>query len=121
MLARHLLGVDREPTTTIDAFTQFDAQLVLATDAGKRVLALIEIGQDDLAGAELRQLAGHSTSTLLQSLAALAERANLPGTSVQMADLLGDTDGHSREVALYPCRSGSRSAASRLTGRCSTR
>jgi soluble lytic murein transglycosylase-like protein len=102
LLARHLLGVDREPNFATDAFTQFDAQLVVATDAGKRVLALISIGQDDLAAAELRQLAGHSTQTLLQALAALADRANLPGTSVRLAGLLGDTDGHSREVALYP-------------------
>ena len=102
ILARHLLGVDRDPTFAADAFTQFDAQLVVGTDAGKRVLGLIAVGQDDLAAAELRQLAGHSTPTLLQSLAALADRANLPGASVRLAGLLGDTDGRSREVALYP-------------------
>ena len=101
MLARHLLGVDRAPSFAADPFTQFDAQLVLGIDRGRRVLALIAIGQDGLASSELRQLADHASSSLLQSLAALADRANLPGVSIQLAGLLGDTD-KSRQIALYP-------------------
>jgi soluble lytic murein transglycosylase len=101
ILARHLLGVDRDPSFDADPFTQFDAQLVVGIDGGKRVLALIAIGQDGLAAAELRQLAAHASPTLLQSLAALADRANLPGVSIRLAGLLGETD-KSREVALYP-------------------
>jgi len=102
LLARHLLGIDRDPSFDADPFTQFDAQLVVGTDAGKRVLALVALGQDALASAELRQLAGHSSPTLLQSLAALADRANLPGASVRLAGLLDDNDGNGREVATYP-------------------
>ena len=98
ILARHLLGIDRDPSFAADPFTQFDAQLVLGTDAGKRVLGLIAVGQSDLASDELRQLAAHASSTLLQSLTALADRANLPGASLRLAGLLSD----SREVALYP-------------------
>ncbi|HVA15104.1 MAG TPA: hypothetical protein VNF99_17790, partial [Stellaceae bacterium] len=41
LLARHLLGIDRDPSFDADPFTQFDAQLVVGTDAGKRVLALV--------------------------------------------------------------------------------
>ncbi len=102
LLARHLLGIDRDPTFDADPFTQFDAQLVVGIDAGKRVLALISIGQDNLAAAELRQLASHSAPSLLQSLSALADRANLPGASLRLAGLLGDSEGNSREVASYP-------------------
>lgn len=102
LLARHLLGVDHDPVADTDPFTQFDAQLVVGTDAGKRVLALIALGEDNLAAAELRQLAIHSSPTLLQSLAALADRANLPGASLRLAGLLGDSEGNSREVASYP-------------------
>jgi soluble lytic murein transglycosylase-like protein len=101
MLARHLLGVDRAPSFAADPFTQFDAQLILGIDGGRRVLALIAVGQDGLASSELRQLADHASSSLLQSLAALADRANLPGVSIRLAGLLGDTD-KSRQVALYP-------------------
>jgi soluble lytic murein transglycosylase-like protein len=102
LLARHLLGIDRDPSFDADPFTQFDAQLVLGIDSGKRVLALIALGQEALAAAELRQLAAHSAPSLLQSLAALADRANLPGASLRLAGLLGDSEGNSREVALYP-------------------
>ncbi|HEY3919124.1 MAG TPA: lytic transglycosylase domain-containing protein [Stellaceae bacterium] len=98
ILARHLLGIDRDPSVAADPFTQFDAELVLGIDAGKRVLGLIAVGQDGPAADELRQLAAHASPTLLQSLAALADRANLPGASLRLAGLLGD----SREVALYP-------------------
>ncbi len=101
MLARHLMGVDRNPSFDADPFTQFDAQLVVGIDGGRRVLALIAIGQDGLAAAELRGLAEHASPSLLQSLAALADRANLPDVSIRLAGLLGDTD-KSREVALYP-------------------
>lgn len=101
MLARHLMGVDRNPSFDADPFTQFDAQLVVGIDGGRRVLALIAIGQDGLASTELRELAAHASASLLQSLAALADRANLPGVSIRLAGLLGDTD-KSREVALYP-------------------
>ncbi|HWE74756.1 MAG TPA: lytic transglycosylase domain-containing protein [Stellaceae bacterium] len=101
MLARHLMGVDRAPTFDADPFTQFDAQLVVGIDGGRRVLALIAIGQDGLAATELRELAARASPSLLQSLAALADRANLPGVSIRLAGLLGDID-KSREVALYP-------------------
>jgi hypothetical protein len=101
MLARHLMGVDRALSFDADPFTQFDAQLVVGIDGGRRVLALIAIGQDGLASTELRQLADHASSSLLQSLAALADRANLPDISIRLAGLLGDIN-KSREVALYP-------------------
>ena len=101
MLARHLMGVDRDPSFDADPFTQFDAQLVVGIDGGRRVLALIAIGQEGLASTELRELASHASASLLQSLAALADRANLPGVSIRLAGLLGDTD-KTRAVALYP-------------------
>src|SRR6185437_11210670 len=101
MLARHLMGVDRDPSFDADPFTQFDAQLVVGIDGGRRVLALIAVGQDGLASSELRELASHASASLLQSLAALADRANLPGVSIRLAGLLGDTD-KTRAVALYP-------------------
>lgn len=102
LLARHLLGVDRAPSFDADPFTQFDARLVVGIDAGRRVLALISIGQGDLAAAELRQLAAHSSAALLQSLAALADRANLPGASVRLAGLLSDSQDNRHEIAAYP-------------------
>ncbi|HEY1503069.1 MAG TPA: hypothetical protein VGF92_02150, partial [Stellaceae bacterium] len=52
MLARHLMGVDGAPSFDTDPFTQFDAQLILGTGGGRRVLALIAIGQDGLASDE---------------------------------------------------------------------
>lgn len=102
LLARHLLGVDHTQSFDADPFTEFDAQLVVGTKAGRRVLALLEVGEDAIAAAELRQLAARSSPTLLQSLVALADRANLPGASIRLAGLLADIDANGREIALYP-------------------
>jgi soluble lytic murein transglycosylase len=102
ILARRLLGIDQNLSFDPDRFTQFDAQLVQGTDAGKRILGLLAVGEPDLAAVELRQLAARGSPTLLQSLTALADRANLPGVSLQLAAMLANNDGRNHDLALYP-------------------
>ncbi len=102
ILARRLLGIDQNLSFDSDHFTEFDAQLVGGTDAGKRVLGLLAAGEPDLAAAEIRQLAARGSPTLLQSLTALADRANLPGVSLQLAAVLANSDGRNHDLALYP-------------------
>ena len=102
LLAQRLLGIDHNLSFDADRFSEFDAQLVRGTEAGRRILALLTIDQRDLAAAELHQLAAHATPTLLQSLAALADRGNLPAASLELAAVLANTDGRSHDLALYP-------------------
>lgn len=102
ILARRLLGIDQNLSFDPERFTEFDAQLVLGTEAGKRILGLLAVDEPDLAAAELRQLAAHGSQGLLQSLAVLADRANLPGVSLQLAAVLANTDGRNHDLALYP-------------------
>jgi len=102
VLARRLLGMSQNVSFDADRFTEFDAQLVMGTEAGRRILALLAIGQRDLAAAEVTQLAANGSGTLLQSLAALADRANLPGVSLQLAAVLANSDGRTHDIALYP-------------------
>jgi len=102
ILARRLLGIDQNLSFDPERFTEFDAQLVLGTEAGKRILGLLTVGEPDLAAAELRQLAAHGSQGLLQSLAVLADRANMPGVSLQLAAVLANTDGRNHDLALYP-------------------
>ncbi len=102
LLARRLLGVDQIQNFPADPFTQFDAQLLINTEAGRRTLALIAIDERSLAALELRQLASHGSPALVQSLASLADRANLPAASLQLAATLSSNDGTRHDPALYP-------------------
>ena len=102
VLARRLLGMSPNVSFDADRFTEFDAQLVLGTEAGRRILALLAIDQRELAAAEVTQLAANGSGTLLLSLAALADRANLPGVSLQLAAVLANADGRTHDIALYP-------------------
>jgi len=102
LLARRLLGIDHELSFEPDRFTELDAQLVAGTEAGRRIVALIALDQRELATAELLQLAARGSSSLVQSLAALADRANLPEASLELAAVLTNGDGRSHDLALYP-------------------
>ena len=103
LLARRLLGVDQSVNADPDPVTQFDAQLLVGVDAGKRALALIAINQPNLAAEQIQQLALSSSPALLQSLSSLADKANLPDVSVQIAGLLGNGNGKSsQEASIYP-------------------
>jgi soluble lytic murein transglycosylase-like protein len=102
LLARRLLGIDTYFDFDSDAFTDLDLQRVEGTEAGKRALALLEVGQRVRAESELRALAIHGSATLVQSVADLADRANLPALSLQLAAVLANRDGRDHDKALYP-------------------
>jgi len=102
LLARRLLGVDPYLSVAADRFTEFDAELVGGVAAGRRALALLAVGETKRAAAELHLLAGRASPPLVQSLAALADRANLPGLSLQLAGALAIADGRHHDHALFP-------------------
>lgn len=102
LLAQRLLGIDPYFSFDADPFTTLDAQIVGGVAAGRRALALIETGQRALASDELRALAAHGSPAMLQSLTALADRANLPALSLELAAELANSDGRHHDHALYP-------------------
>ncbi len=102
LLARSLLGVEQPLSFDADPFTDSDLETLSGVAAGQRILALIEVDEREAAAAELRQLATHGSTTLLHSLVALANRANLPAASFQLAAILGNGDGRAHDPALYP-------------------
>ncbi|HLJ64323.1 MAG TPA: lytic transglycosylase domain-containing protein, partial [Stellaceae bacterium] len=102
LLARHTLGVDTSFDFDVDPFTDLDAQIMTGFAAGRRASALVQVGEIGRAELELRRLAAHASPTLLPSLAALADRANMPALSFQLAQTLTDADGRYHVQALYP-------------------
>lgn len=102
LLARRTLGVGTYFDFEARAFADADAGLLLSVASGRRALALIQVGESLRAEAELRALAAHADPGLLQALEALADRADLPALSLQLAAILADSDGRAHDRSLFP-------------------
>ena len=102
LLARRTLGVDSYFDFDSGTFSSADVRTLLATTSGRRVLALIQLGENQRAEAELRAVAASSDTTLMPAVEALADRANMPALSFQLAAYLSRTDGRNHDRALYP-------------------
>lgn len=102
LLARRTLGVDSYIDFGQSAFSELDAQILTGVDAGRRALALIEIGDNIRAETELRTLAMRASTNLLQSIVALADRANLASLSVEIGARVADAKDENHDRAEYP-------------------
>jgi len=102
LIARKLLGVDALFNFDGESFTDVDARAVTGMQGGRRALAFLEVGDYPSAEAELRILAARGPTPLLRSITALADRANLPALSLQLASMLAVRDGRNHDHALYP-------------------
>ena len=103
ILARRLLGRDlgfdwRAPPIDENAITH-----VLATKAGRRALALLQLDETYLAERELRGLAGRSDITMARDLLGFATRAKMAGLALRLNDMLKAAgDGAGYATAAYP-------------------
>ena len=70
--------------------------------AGGRAFALIQVGQNGRADAELRRLFATANPAQMRTLLAIAMQANLPGLSIRLGRELADFDGRRNDGALYP-------------------
>jgi soluble lytic murein transglycosylase-like protein len=101
LLARRTLGIDTYIDFDAPGFSELDAQIVTGIPAGRRALGLIQIGETKRAEAELRALAMRSSANLLQSVVALADRANMASLTSDIAARI-DGDDPDRDRAQYP-------------------
>ena len=102
LLARRTLGVDTYFNFDNGAFTDADARAIMSTPGGRRALALIQIGDIARAEIELRGLAARGDANLRLSVASLADRANLPALSFQIAAALSSSSKRDHDRALFP-------------------
>ncbi len=75
---------------------------LLTLPAGRRALALLQIGENDRAEAELRALAKGGNRALTRAILAAAEHARMPGLLFRMGRRLRDRGGRPFDSALYP-------------------
>jgi len=105
LLAAQLLG--RNPTKAaaqIDAVPQWNAarrDILAARPAGKRALALLQIGETARAEATLRRINPRDGNGLRQAMMALAGYVPMPALALQLASLNAEA-GQDFAAALYP-------------------
>ena len=108
MLALRTLGLDigfgpggRDTRETIG---EADIEAVAATPQGMRAFALLQVGQDHRAEAELRRLwaSARDTPALGRAMMLVAEKAGLVELAAQLADLVQTADGRPRDNMRFP-------------------
>ena len=101
LLARRLLGLPISFEWSTPALEEGALLRLTATPAGRRALALIQVGEVSRAERELRLFAARAERDMARGVLALAARANLPALSVRLnARLFADGDGY--DGAAYP-------------------
>ena len=103
LLARRLLGIDPDLDFDAEPFTELDARILTGLEAGRRALALLEVGERGRAEAELRALAPRDNPALLQSLAGARRSRRSAGAQPASSRARSPTsDGRQHDRALYP-------------------
>lgn len=92
------------PTYNWGAPTATPADVVAfsAHRAGRRTLALIQVGDEGRAETELRTLRVGASPRLLRTVMALAEAADMPGTALRAGRVLLRAQNERVDAALYP-------------------
>src|SRR5262249_46214170 len=102
LLARRTLGVDSFFDFDSGAFSSADVRTLLAPTSGRGRLALTRVGENRRAEAEPRAVVATKDGTVMPAVEALADRANMPALSFQLAGFLSRSDGRNHDRALYP-------------------
>lgn len=102
LLARRALGMALDLDWDRLTLTEGRARLLLENPAGRRALALLQLGQRDAAELALRFLARDGDETLRRAILALADRAQMPGLTRQLGASLAQATGEIIVNALYP-------------------
>jgi soluble lytic murein transglycosylase-like protein len=107
MLARRALGLDTDFTPVdeqagnarLELEARFDTLLEAAP--GARAVALVQIGQNQIAEAELRPLYNGGDTGLAMAMLELAKAGNMPGLALRIGNTLS-RQGHRLDEALFP-------------------
>jgi soluble lytic murein transglycosylase-like protein len=100
MLARDTLGVEPAMKFGPQPLSKGEVAQLQAVPAGRRALALVQIGSHDRAEAELKGLSATGSRDLADAVVALADLANMPSLCIALGNRTSD-DSH-RNDALYP-------------------
>jgi soluble lytic murein transglycosylase-like protein len=103
LLARRMLGLGPSPPAAQETLGEADVAAVAAAPEGLRAFALLQIGQDRRAEAELRRLwpAAQATPALGRAIMLVARKAGLIDLAAQLADLVQSWGDLPREAMRF--------------------
>jgi soluble lytic murein transglycosylase-like protein len=102
LMAAHLLGNDNSWSWDLPPLDDQQIAMIAAQKAGGRALALLQIGQHDLAENELRRLNPQGRHDLQEAMLALANAEHMPSLALQLGGVAMKTNGTPYDAALYP-------------------
>jgi soluble lytic murein transglycosylase len=101
-LANAKLGSQGDYSWSTPPLTRDGLQSLAEAPAGKRGLALLQLGMNNTAEEELRRVALRGQTAQAFTLAALAHNAQLPMLAMQLGSLIKHPNGKLMDSALYP-------------------
>jgi len=102
LIARRTLGRAGVFRWQVPPLTVRHLAAIGETAPGHRAIALLQVGEDDLAEQELRRIHPRENVVLAEALLALADRAGLPALALQVGNAVAAPDGGTYDAALYP-------------------
>ena len=102
MIARRWLGEKSPFNWELPALNTDRLQRITSQKAGRRALALLEIGSNNRAGRELRFMSGGRDHELTKALVAMADKLSLPMVSFRAGAALIGNSSTLPASALYP-------------------
>ena len=104
LIASRILGLGVEFAGDRETLSEADLEAVMASPAGARALALLQIGQTARADAELRMLwpAIQTSPSFGRAVMLVAQRAGLADLAGQLADFVQSQDGRPRDFTRFP-------------------
>ena len=102
LLAVQLAGQDAVWSWQLPQLNAQNIELLSRHPAGARALALLQIGQTDLAESELRNLNPGGQKDIQEAMLAVAEKAHMPSLALQLGSIATNESGKHYDAALYP-------------------
>jgi len=94
--------VEPQLRLTLPTLTSAHLAAIGKSPAGLRAIALLQVGEAEMAAAELRQIAPRDNRLLREALMVLSDRAGLAETTMRLGNLVAAPDGAAYDAALYP-------------------
>jgi len=101
LLARRMLDLPSTFSWSTPGLEQPALDALVATQSGRRALALLQVGESRRAERDLRGLAGRSSPDVAMGILALAARTNMPALAVRLNNIL-HPGGGGYDGAAYP-------------------
>jgi soluble lytic murein transglycosylase len=102
LLATRTLGQKLPFNWESPTLTSADLEAMQENPAGRRAIALLQVGEPIRAEGELRRLYAQVGAKMARPLLAIAMRAQMPGLSMRLGREMAEFDGRRHESALYP-------------------